>query len=107
MRDRYFKPSGKLWKVNPCLHERIRWNVANLMCESDVARFATVPIIFCRNVFIYFSRAAIVTTVERFARLMRDPGYLFVGIAESLMKLTLAFRPVEISGAFFYMRNSL
>jgi len=104
-RERYFKQSGKLWKVNPCLHERIRWDVANLMCESDIARFAAVSIIFCRNVFIYFSPAAILSTVERFARLMRDPGYLFVGIAESLMKLTLAFRPVEISGAFFYMRN--
>ncbi len=105
LHEKYFERSGKLWKVDPALHSKVRWGVANLMCEADVRRFATVPIIFCRNVFIYFSPAAILSTVERFARAMKDPGYLFVGVAESLMKLTIAFRPVQISGAFLYLRN--
>jgi chemotaxis protein methyltransferase CheR len=88
------------------LHSRVRWRMANLMSEMDVALAATASaVIFCRNVFIYFSESAVRKTVQVFAERMPSPGYLFVGTAESLLKVTSDFEIREIGDAFVYVRN--
>ena len=61
--------------------------------------------IFCRNVFIYFSESTIGRVVRSFSRFMRPPGYLFVGAAESLLRLTTDFTLTEIDDAFVYMNR--
>jgi chemotaxis protein methyltransferase CheR len=103
--EKYFTYEQKAWRVSPELQARIRWEVANLAAESDIGHLATAPVIFCRNVFIYFSQESIVRTVELFARLMTRPGYLFVGASESLLRLTRRFDFQEIGGAFVYVKD--
>ena len=57
LRFKYFTPVNEGWQVKPELHKRIQWSLTNLMIESEIAKLATSHIIFCLNVFIYFSRA--------------------------------------------------
>ena len=104
LRERYFTADREGWRVAPKLHSRIRWSVANLMVEAEVAWLATASVIFCRNVFIYFSQDSIRKTVTLFSRLMPRPGYLFVGASESLLRLTTDFDFQEIGGAFVYVK---
>src|ERR1041384_715323 len=59
LRDRYFDQDGSEWRVKRELHSRIKWRLVNLMDESEVAPLANADIIFCRNVFIYFSESEI------------------------------------------------
>jgi chemotaxis protein methyltransferase CheR len=106
LRDKYFTREGDVWTVDPALHARVQsWTVANLMCEGDVLPRARVPIIVCRNVFIYFSPAAVTRAVDAFARAMLRPAYLCVGASESLLKLRIPFELEEIGGAFVYVRK--
>ena len=105
LREKYFREARQGWQVAPELRSRIRWSVANLMVESEVARLATSPVIFCRNVFIYFSHDSIRKSVALFSRLMPRPGYLFVGAAESLLRVTTDFDFQEIGGAFVYVKT--
>ena len=106
-RTRYFRPeSSTTWRVRPELHSRVRYSVANLMNEGDIASFAAADVIFCRNVFIYFSEIAITKTVQSFSRFMPSPGYLFVGVSESLMRLTRAFTLEEVDDAFVYLKEA-
>ncbi|HVG20955.1 MAG TPA: protein-glutamate O-methyltransferase CheR [Blastocatellia bacterium] len=105
LREKYFSEDQGGWRVAPELHARINWATANLMEESDVATFATAAIIFCRNVFIYFSENTIRKTVQLFARHMPAPGYLFVAASESLLRLTTGFQFQEIGGAFVYVKE--
>jgi len=105
LRDRYFDSEGSVWRVKPELHSRIKWTMANLMDEGEVAPLANADFIFCRNVFIYFSESAIGQVVRSFAKFMRPPGYLFVGAAESLLRLTTAFNLIEIDDAFVYQKR--
>lgn len=106
MRDRYFTKSGDTWTIDPVLHGRVTsWSVANLKCEADVAARAHSPIVFCRNVFIYFSESGMREVVGLFSRMMPVPGYLCVGASESLLKLTTAFELEEIGGAFVYVKR--
>jgi chemotaxis protein methyltransferase CheR len=106
MRAKYFMPEDELqWRVTPTLHRRIRWSVANLREEAKISSLATANSIFCRNVFIYFSAEAVRKTLAVFAEHIRQPGFLFVATAESLLRMTTRFTLEEIGNAFVYVRS--
>lgn len=106
LRERYFSQTDeRTWTVSPSLHNRVRFDIVNLMDADAVALHARVPIICCRNVFIYFSDRSIRRAVDVFARSMTDPGVLCVGASESLLRLATRFDLREIGGAFMYVRD--
>lgn len=105
MRSRYFSQTPKGWQIDPTLHQRIEWHRINLMDARQVVPLARTHLLFCRNVFIYFSPDSIRKTVDMFFDNMRIPGYLFVAAAESLLKITTAFKLREIGGAFVYVKE--
>lgn len=105
LRERYFTPAPGGWQVVPELLDRVQWRVVNLRDGDAVARHATAPFIFCRNVFIYFSRESIGDTVRQFARHMPTSGCLFLGVAESLVRITVELALREIGGAFVYVKE--
>jgi chemotaxis protein methyltransferase CheR len=105
LKARYFSQEGESWRPDARLSSRITsWSVVNLMSPEQVAAHAGVPIIFCRNVFIYFTDGATRTVVDRFADAMPPRGYLCVGASESLLRLTTRFDLEEVGGAFMYIR---
>jgi chemotaxis protein methyltransferase CheR len=106
LRERYFAKTGEEWQVSPDLHSRVAFDVVNLQDAGHVARWGQSPVVFCRNVFIYFSEKSIRRTVELFARHMPSPAYLCVGASESLLRLTTSFELQEIGGAFVYVRGA-
>jgi chemotaxis protein methyltransferase CheR len=107
LRARYFTQEGetKTWRVDARLHACVEWGVVNLMNEAEVAPRAAANVIFCRNVFIYFSSQSISRTVRAFAAHIRPPGYLFVAASESLLRLSEDFELQEIGDAFVYERR--
>jgi chemotaxis protein methyltransferase CheR len=106
LRKKYFLEEQGQWRVAPELSARINWRTANLVVESEVAPLAApATVIFCRNVFIYFSPETIRKTVSLFARNMPTPGYLFVAASESLLRFTNEFELKEIGGAFVYVKH--
>jgi chemotaxis protein methyltransferase CheR len=107
LRDKYFTPVEGAWQVRRDLHSRIEWRLANLIVPAETALLANAPVIFCRNVFIYFSGAAIGKTLQVLYRHMPAPGYLFVGTAESLLRTESRFELEEIGGAFVYVKRQV
>jgi len=106
LRDKYFQPVPHGWSISPRLLVRVRFQRANLVAVSEIADLATAPVIFCRNVFIYFSHDAIRRTVKSVAERMPAEGHLFVGVSESLLKLTTDFELQEIGNAFMYQKKT-
>jgi chemotaxis protein methyltransferase CheR len=105
-RSDYFRAAEmNTWRVRPDLQSRVRYSVANLMNAGEIAGMAAADVIFCRNVFIYFSDVAIARTVESFARYIHAPGYLFVGSSESLIRATADFALEDIDDAFVYVKE--
>lgn len=106
-RERYFLQEGDVWRVESALHRRITsWQTMNLMEPEEMRRVALAPLIFCRNMFIYFSPQAVKQVVETFADWMPAPGYLCVSASESLLRITNRFELEEIGGAFMYVKPS-
>lgn len=57
--------------------------------------------IFCRNVLIYFDRVGRARVIERFADILADDGYLYLGHSETLHGVTGSFRQI---GATVYRK---
>jgi chemotaxis protein methyltransferase CheR len=107
LRSKYFVREETGWRVKPELHKRIAFSVANLINENEIAALASSDIIFCRNVFIYFSEAAIVRTLSVFARHMPVGGYLFTDEGDYFTSLVLqigVFERQEIPGASIWKK---
>ena len=105
LKEKYFTPEGKEWRVAPVLSEKIKWTQANLLDAGETEKLSSVSIIFCRNVFIYFSPEAVRRVVASFAEKMPTPAFLFVGAAESLLKVTDDFELEETGNAFVYVKR--
>ncbi|MEB3829966.1 CheR family methyltransferase [Phormidium sp. CCY1219] len=106
LQQKYFTREEKGWRISRSIHDRIQWRTANLMDKSAVEYLTHCHIIFCRNVFIYFSQHAIREVAERFFVGMPTPGYLFLGASESLLKISTGFELKQINEAFVYVKNS-
>lgn len=107
LRAKYFVPAER--GESRLLVERllpVSFRRANVVSEVDTAELAAAPVIFCRNVFIYFSPESTRRTAQQFARAMPQGGHLFIGASETLLKLTPAFDLQEICDAFVYVRNA-
>jgi chemotaxis protein methyltransferase CheR len=102
LRAKYFTAFANGWRINSDVFARVTWSQANLVQADEIAELVGVPFIFCRNVFIYFAEETIARTIRLIAQGMVRPGYLFVGAAESLLKLTDDFELVEAGDAFAY-----
>jgi chemotaxis protein methyltransferase CheR len=105
LRAKYFREEQGLWRIVPEIHSRVQWKMANLTCPAEVAPLATAHFIYCRNVFIYFTEEMIRKTVQRFFESLPTPGYLFVGAAESLLKMATDFELRDVKGAFVYVKR--
>ena len=106
LRARYFRPDGARWRVDPALHARIRWTTANLVDPAAVAPLAAADVIFCRNVFIYFSDETVGQVARQFADGLHEDGHLFLGASESLTRLDTDFELTEVGGAFVYVKGA-
>lgn len=104
LRQKYFTPLGDNWQLDPSVIRRVKFHRANIVVPDEIADLSRSEVIFCRNVFIYFSPDSIRRTVSVFAKNIADNGHLFVGSSESLLKLTNDFELREIGDAFVYVR---
>lgn len=104
LKEKYFTRVQGGWKLTTRITERVRFERANLLAADEINSLAQSQVVFCRNVFIYFSPHAIRQTVATFASRMPFGSYLFTGASESLLKLTADFELREIRDAFAYVR---
>ena len=106
--DKYFKREKDGWRVVPELHQRIQWKLANLMDEKEVAELARSHVIFCRNVFIYFTGHAICKTLRLFAQFMPAGAYLFSDSGEffrALVSSSNQFEPLSNESSVWIRRG--
>lgn len=105
LRAKYFETAPEGSRVKRELLLPIAFRRANLVLREEILEYAASPVVFCRNVFIYFSPDAIRRTVDSFAAAMPAGGHLFVGASESLLRLTDKFEMQELDDAFVYVRK--
>ncbi len=86
---RYFVAEGKPatnYRIRGELRQMARFHRINLV--EPLAWQSQFPVIFCRNVMIYFDKETQEQVVRRLAECLEPGGYLFVGHAESLSRVS-------------------
>lgn len=81
-KHRYFERAEDGWRVAAQYRAMTTFRRLNLM-DSFPSSFV-FPVIFCRNVMIYFDKRTQADLVRRLTTALETGGYLFVGHAESL-----------------------
>lgn len=78
-----FGPQEGKYRVQAAVRERTTFRQCNLH-DADTPYQHQFPVIFCRNVMIYFDHPTQEELVAKLVRQLRPGGYLFVGQSESL-----------------------
>jgi chemotaxis protein methyltransferase CheR len=87
--SRYFVPGSdpsKNYRIAPRIRAQVGFRRLNLVEPFSWPR--PFPVIFCRNVMIYFDRQTQEQLVGQLAAALEPGGYLFVGHAESLTRIS-------------------
>jgi chemotaxis protein methyltransferase CheR len=88
------KDRGKnLVRIVPELRAAVQFKRLNLMDES-FSFSEPLDVIFCRNVIIYFDRSTQERLINRFCRVLKPEGHLFLGHSESVHGLDLPLRRI-------------
>jgi chemotaxis protein methyltransferase CheR len=82
-----------LVRVSPHIRANVRFRRLNFR-DRDYAMEEQIDVVFCRNVFIYFSRETQEVVCNRICRCLRPGGYFFLGHAETFQGLKTPLRPV-------------
>lgn len=75
--------SRGFYKIKPELRKLVEFRRVNLV--EPYPEMDPFPVIFCRNVMIYFDKPTQERVVHRLAQYLEPGGYLFIGHSESLM----------------------
>lgn len=100
--QRYFRPFENGFLIADEVKRLVDFFRINLLDADAVAAQGPLDAIFCRNVLIYFDKPTQKRVVEAFARALRPKGYLFLGHAESIMRLTDLYDPIVTPKAIYY-----
>jgi chemotaxis protein methyltransferase CheR len=97
------------YRVRPEVRSLVSFRHHNLATEPPpLPAGEALDLVLCRNVTIYFSRDTTRTLVRRLHGALRDGGYLLLGHAETLWRVSDEFRLVALgtgdSAAFVYQR---
>jgi chemotaxis protein methyltransferase CheR len=88
----HFDKVEDTWRLSPRIRQRVRWRRVNLAADlSAVGRF---DVIFCRNVLCDLDEAVRPRVLEGLAAALPADGFLVLGLDETPLGLTDAFRPI-------------
>lgn len=102
--ERHFVRDGGGVRVKEAARKAVSYRVGNILDPSSYSGLAPLDVVFCRNVLIYFSDGAVQRAVSLFHEVLAPGGYLFLGHAESLARVSSAFVPIRFQGAIVYQK---
>jgi chemotaxis protein methyltransferase CheR len=90
-------------KAKKSIREACRFDTLNLIDPTAIQKFPDFDVVFCRNVFIYFTPEQIKKISSEIMKKVLPHGYFFIGISETLHGLGIA---AQSAGPSIY-RHSL
>lgn len=103
-RDSGLARDGDLWTVREPVRRLVTFTAHNLAVDTPPFPPGHCPVIFCRNVLIYFRRDTLLRALQRIRDWLPPGGVLFLGYSESLWQVTDIFELVRLGDAFLYRK---
>ncbi len=107
LQQKHFIPTDGGYQVKDRIRKMTEFRQGSLLAEASYEDLPPLDVVLCRNVLIYFSDGMTLQAVSRFGGVLAEEGYLLLGHAESLARLTTPFAPLRFRGAMIYQGNTL
>jgi chemotaxis protein methyltransferase WspC len=104
LRDRYFQPVERGWKLDGSICSRVRFRQGNLLDPLFLASDGCFDLILCRNLLIYLHAEARRQVLNTIVRLLAAEGWLCTGHADPLDFQDSRFRRTGPESYFLYRR---
>lgn len=104
-KQKYFKNSGGNFSVHQCLKNTTSFSQLNLIDKIAMRTMRDFDFIFCRNVLIYFGDEVRKNIVNMLYDSLRKGGYLFLGHADSMSRISAAFKVVKVNNMLVYRKE--
>jgi chemotaxis protein methyltransferase CheR len=104
MRAKYFVEKDGAWRIRDDIKRHVVFTRANLMDPKTTGVLGAMDVILCRNVIMYFDTPVRTRVVQSFADKLNPGGYLLLGHAESLIRVSNAFELHHLSGDLVYRK---
>ncbi|RIK77544.1 MAG: chemotaxis protein CheR [Planctomycetota bacterium] len=98
---KYFQRQGLQWRLSDSIRTMTTWRRLNLI-EPWSSVVAPMDVVFLRNVLIYFSPDDKKKVLAQVRKVLRPDGCMFLGGAETTMKLDDSFERFPCDGAVCY-----
>lgn len=90
---KHFERHDETWALSPRIRQMVRWKRVNVM--GDMRGLGEFDVIFCRNLVTAFDEPARKKVLEQVAMALPVDGFLILGMSETVIGVTDAFRPVN------------
>jgi chemotaxis protein methyltransferase CheR len=103
--EKYFEPLGdEQWRIIEDLRGSVQFSPVNAVEQADTASLGRFDVIFCRNMLIYFDEASRRIAAENLFEALLPGGYLCLGHAESMSRISTLFEICRFEDAIVYRR---
>jgi len=101
--EQYFTlPRAGHYMVKPAIKDMVILEHLNLMDRRALRSERNYDFIFCRNMLIYFDDQSRKQLVEKFYAMLNPGGFIFLGHAESLSRISTSFKVRRMNGYMVY-----
>ena len=104
LRDKYFHAEGEDFVLDESLRSMVRFEEKNL-ARGDWTGLHQFDIIFCRNAIMYLIPEAAQSVIASLTQALALEGFLFLGYAENLPRLSQTYRLCQTYDAFYYQKR--
>lgn len=93
-----------LWRIIPDIRGSVAFSTVNVMNLHETQPYGRFDVIFCRNMLIYFDEASRRIAAENLYESLLPGGYLCLGHAESMSRISALFEVCRYDDAIVYQR---
>lgn len=104
LRDYFSKPGPGQYAVKQEIKDLVVFDHLNLMDRRALRMEDDYDFVFCRNVLIYFDDVSRKQVVDKFYTILNKGGFIFLGHAESLSRITTAFKVRRMEEHIVYQK---
>jgi chemotaxis protein methyltransferase CheR len=102
---KYFEPlEDERWRIIEDLRGSVQFAPVNAVEPAEIRKFGRFDVIFCRNMLIYFDDASRRVAAENLYEALLPGGYLCLGHAESMSRISSLFEICRFDDAIVYRR---
>lgn len=100
----FFDEIGDKFKIKKNLMPRLEFKVANLF-DDNIFKLGTFDIILSRNMLIYFDEYHRAISLDRFHKLLKPEGRLYVGNADIIPSSEIFDKIIDLSAIYYQKVN--